>query len=125
MTTTARLQIFIQTSGDIVYTQIANIQPSTNSVAEAQVRRLAPGDNVMMVVDYGIPPLAAGGYTLRGVLIVPEPSNTTRLTLKGATTDLGIKLNATDPTFLAIDYTPSLYLHNPSANDVYVKFVWI
>jgi hypothetical protein len=125
MTTNARLQIYIQTSGDIVYTQIANMQPSPNSVAEAQVRQIKPGDNPVMIVDTGIPPLALGGYTLRGVLIVPEPSNTTKLTLKGSLTDVGIILNANDPSFLAIDYTPQLFLYNPSANNVYVKFVWI
>jgi hypothetical protein len=125
MTTTARLQIFVQTSGDIVYTQIANIIPSTNSVAEAQVRRLLPGDNDVMLVESGIPPLAAGGYTLRGVLIVPEPSNTSKLRLKGAPGDVGIILNATDPSFLAIDYTPQLIINNPSEEDIFIKFVWI
>ena len=125
MTTIARLQIYVQTSGDIVYTQIANIQPSPNSVAEAQVRQVLPGDNQVMIVSTGIPPFIAGGYTLRGVLIIPEPSNTTPLILKGAITDVGIRLNANDPSFLAIDLTPELWINNPTLNPVYVKFVWI
>lgn len=125
MTTIARCQIYIQTSGDITYQQIANILPSPNSVAEAQVRKLLPGNNEVMIVESGIPPLAAAGYTLRGLLIVPEPGNATPLTLKGATTDLGITLNQTDPTFLAVNATSAIYLFNPSANPVYIKFVWI
>ena len=103
MTTIARLQIYVQTSGDIVYTQIANIQPSPNSVAEAQVRQVLPGDNQVMIVSTGIPPLI----------------------LKGAITDVGIRLNANDPSFLAIDLTPELWINNPTLNPVYVKFVWI
>jgi hypothetical protein len=125
MTTIARLQIYVQTSGDITFTQIANMTPSVNSIAEVQVRQIDPGDNELRISPTGIPPLAAAGYTLKGLLIVPEPTNTVKLTVKGSLTDIGIILNPTDPSFLAIDFTPELYINNPSAGAVYVKFVWI
>ncbi len=98
MAVTSTRNIAITFAGD--FSATLSFAAANNSLApgDVDIFSLAAGPNTIT--------LPTGGSTPKGATIVPPPTNTQTLTLKGVAGDTGIALHKTDPSTVTFDAPP-------------------
>lgn len=68
---------------------------------------VAPGAISILTLPTGSTVVAfpTGGSTVYGATIIPPTGNTSTITVKGTTADVGVAIHKTDPTSIAFDTT--------------------
>jgi hypothetical protein len=117
MAVTSTRQSIIVYTGDVSGTEIASAVNNTASFGQTQVVALTTGANTITV------PVAAG-FVATAVRIIPDPANTSVLTLKGVSGDTGVKIHMTDFTDLALDPGQATFVLNIVLGTVNVRLIW-
>jgi hypothetical protein len=117
MAVTSTRQSIIVFTGDVAGTEIANAANNATSFGQSQIVALTTGANTITV------PVAVG-YVATAVRIIPDPANTSVLTLKGVTGDTGVKIHMTDYTDLALDPGQATFVLNIVLGTVNCRLIW-
>ncbi len=117
MAVTSTRQSIIVFTGDVSGTEIAQAANNVASFGMVQVVALSTGANTITV------PVAVG-FVATAVTIVPDPANTSVLTLKGVTGDTGVKIHMTDPSIVALDPGQATFVLNIVLGTVNVRLIW-
>lgn len=88
------------------------------SPGQMDVVSLTTGTNTITV------PSSGTTITTVAVTIIPPPSNTEVITLKGAGGDTGVKLHVTDPSSIGLDTTQTTIVLTVAAQIDGVRFIW-
>ncbi len=95
----------VTTGRNIVVTFQGDLTSSFTFLAASNPN--APGDIDVFTLPAGSTVIAfpTGGTVVQGATIIPPAGNTSTITVKGTTADVGVSIHKTDPTSLAFDTT--------------------
>lgn len=116
MTVSSTRTIAIGYTGDVIGNDALVAATNTASPGQIQIVTLASGNNTITV--------PAGGSTPVACTIAKPTSNTTAITLKGASGDTGIRLHDTDPDVVSINSSVTSFVLNAGAEIVGVRIFW-
>jgi len=117
MAVTSSRTLLIQFSGDISQQLIQSALDNDASPGQTSIASLASGANTITAP-------VVSGLVVTGLTIIPPAGNTSLMTLKGVTGDVGIPLHLTDPTSIALASTFASLVINAAAAIVGVRFIW-
>ena len=116
MATASVRKVSITFTGDVSDVETIKALQNPSSPGQSEYIDLSSGHNTIAA--------PVGGTTPTGVTIVPPPTNTVALTLKGAGSDSGIPIHPTDPTSLGIAVGVSAIVIDAASTVVGVRVVW-
>lgn len=116
MSVTAQRTTHIVFTGDVELADSFVAAANTTSPAQVQIMQLASGVNVIT------PP--SSSCTTKAVTILPPATNTTDITLKGTTADVGVVIHNTDPTTIALDSPTNTFVLSAAATIAGVRLIW-
>lgn len=116
MAVTAKRNVTITFSGDVVGVEVINAADNSSSAGSVEIKTLSSGANTITVPTGGTVPTA--------VTILPPTGNATAITLKGVSGDTGIAIHNTDPTTVALASSVTTFVLNAAAQITGVRFYW-